>query len=1665
MSRQDQLNQINEERASSETEAQEERDSHITTVTYSPYVVSNEDKISAVMPSGISGSLTTLTDGTSYLIASGNIVINSQSNGAITISDNSSIPGWQIETYLVSDEKSRGSFDTYSISDNARKTLFSVTSTVNAIEPDGNGGVFIGGAFGSVQRMDRDYLAHIDNSGSVSSWDIAVNNSVYALKLSGSTLFVGGDFTKVGSKIDNAASIDLSTGEVENSFQLSAGGRIASVVESEDGSLFIGGNFTHVMNEPRIDLAKINPDGTLNTVFRADTNGAVAALVLSGSSTLFVGGSFSTLSGSTRLDLGAVDTTTGVVKAFAADTNGEVRALALSGSTLFVGGDFSTLSGSARSDLGAVDTTTGAVKAFAANTDIIVNALALSGSTLFVGGSFNTLSGSVRSDLGAVNTTTGAPTAFRADTNGYVTALALSGSTLFVGGDFSTLSGSARSDLGAVDTTTGAPTAFAANTNIGTVYALALSGSTLFAGGSFTALSGSTRFYLGAVDTTTGTPTSFKGDAGTSQGLCFITSKNKLIFSSILSPSAGSLTTFYFKDRNRIAAIDATYRKNKNSKIINSKNAILDWYPVGGADNRVAVLEVSGSYLYAGGSFTSMANDKVNNIRLSKINTSNAEIDSSWTFKGFNDNVTTLALGNNNKLYAGGYFKEIYTPVSYGALFLNENHIYKNIIANNTIYRAIYDNDNSIFIGGIFTSIQDQPRLGLAKLNPDGTLNTTFAADVSSSGLVNSLALSGSTLFVGGSFSSLSGSTRADLGAVDTTTGAVKAFRADTNGLVTALALSGSTLFVGGDFSTLSGSARSDLGAVDTTTGAVKAFAANTDGYVYALALSGSTLFIGGSFTTLSGSARTDLGAVNTTTGAPTAFAPFSDLNVYALALSGSTLFVGGDFTSMNGNSRYSLAAVNTTTGGLLSNFRSNTTLYSQVRALALSGSTLFAGGSFTTLSGSTKYRLAAVDSTTGQLTGSIEGTNGTVFALAVTGSNLFAGGGFTNLINHNLSSIDSSSNLSRLNSITGEKEYAININGPQGLYSDDTYIQKIKFLDNKLYVGGQFSSSLGTRNKGFAIIESPDSAAPTIYHIPATGSSRQVANFDIYNNKLYLSNYDLVSRGALFNTNALTSSFSGLQKQYGIENGTVWASAIDSNNSIFIGGNFTSIQNQVRRGLAKLNPDGTLNTAFAADVELPGFTPTVYTLALSGSTLFVGGAFSTLSGSARADLGSVDTTTGAVKAFGADTNGSIRALALSGSTLFVGGDFTTLSGSARTDLGSVDTTTGAVKAFAANANGYVSALALSGSTLFVGGNFNTLSGSSRASFGAVNTTTGTPTAFAADTNGTVSALALSGSTLFVGGSFSTLSGSSRTSFGAVNTTTGAPSALVSNLYTSSEFVSSLAVSGSTIFLAGAFTYSGGTTRYGISAINANTGTATSWNPNTNALYNYTFRNLSISGSNLFAGGEFTGLGARELNYDLSVIDLLNPNNPKVVLENDLSYKLSVLSTGNYFGEDNILLGGSNVINETILGATTLTSQALGTFVRSLLVENNMMKFIFSYRGVDTVTTARAGYGNYLINLPLGYVIDTDLVKIGSVSSYTTNFSDGDTLGVGTIRSDAAGSGGVWAVVPINPTQLVLVGKDPATAEVKTWGANASPYNTNNLNVSFVATIPVKINL
>jgi hypothetical protein len=190
-----------------------------------------------------------------------------------------------------------------------------------------------------------------------------------------------------------------------------------------------------------------------------------------------------------------------------------------------------------------------------------------------------------------------------------------------------------------------------------------------------------------------------------------------------------------------------------------------------------------------------------------------------------------------------------------------------------------------------------------------------------------------------------------------------------------------------------------------------------------------------------------------------------------------------------------------------------------------------------------------------------------------------------------------------------------------------------------------------------------------------------------------------------------------------------------------------------------------------------------VYATKIVGGTVYIGGSFSQVrspSGSTatRGNLAALNLATGDVLGFRADTNGVVRALEGDASTVWVGGAFTTIGGVSRSRLAAVSASSGSPRtAFSANTTSTVYALERGGANLYVGGAFGSIKGVANPRLAAVDPASGAVrTAFRPAPNNTVQALAISprGDRLYAGGSFSAIGGAARSFIGGVNPSTGA---------------------------------------------------------------------------------------------------------------------------------------------------------------------------------------------------------------------------------------------------------------------------------------------------
>ncbi len=93
-----------------------------------------------------------------------------------------------------------------------------------------------------------------------------------------------------------------------------------------------------------------------------------------------------------------------------------------------------------------------------------------------------------------------------------------------------------------------------------------------------------------------------------------------------------------------------------------------------------------------------------------------------------------------------------------------------------------------------------------------------------------------------------------------------------------------------------------------------------TSGAVHAMVNYNGIVYIGGSFNKVGPvggpmQTRNHIAAIDADTGRATAWNPNANGIIYSLAISGNTVYVGGTFTSIGGQTRNSIAALDATTG------------------------------------------------------------------------------------------------------------------------------------------------------------------------------------------------------------------------------------------------------------------------------------------------------------------------------------------------------------------------------------------------------------------------------------------------------------------------------------------------------------------------------------------------------------------------------------------------------------------------------------------------------------------------------------------------------------------------------------------------------------------------------
>jgi trimeric autotransporter adhesin len=270
--------------------------------------------------------------------------------------------------------------------------------------------------------------------------------------------------------------------------------------------------------------------------------------------------------------------------------------------------------------------------------------------------------------------------------------------------------------------------------------------------------------------------------------------------------------------------------------------------------------------------------------------------------------------------------------------------------------------------------------------------------------------LTPATLYIGGTFTNVGSTLRRRLAEVDRTTGLPTAFDPNVLGRATvsvlSLALSSDRLYIGGNFTNIGSATRNSAASFDLPGQSLQPWnpgptvaSATTSANVLALALGASTVYLGGDFINLGGQARNRIGEVSTVAGTATAWnpnAPTANQLVAALELVGDTVYAGGTFTTIGGQTRNRIAALSTATG-LATTWNPDATGGTpRINSIAVGPHTLYAGGQYTTLGGEFRNRIAGLNLATAQADDWNPSLDTAVRTILRTEDAIYLGGDFT---------------------------------------------------------------------------------------------------------------------------------------------------------------------------------------------------------------------------------------------------------------------------------------------------------------------------------------------------------------------------------------------------------------------------------------------------------------------------------------------------------------------------------------------------------------------------------------------------------------------------------------------------------------------------------------------
>jgi uncharacterized delta-60 repeat protein len=466
-------------------------------------------------------------------------------------------------------------------------------------------------------------------------------------------------------------------------------------------------------------------------------------------------------------------------------------------------------------------------------------------------------------------------------------------------------------------------------------------------------------------------------------------------------------------------------------------------------------------------------------------------------------------------------------------------------------------------------------------------------------------------------------------------------------------------------------------------------------------------IVIAGSFTIFNGVNRKYIARLNTDGSLDTSFDPGAGPNNPILSVAiqpDGKIIVAGTFIDYGGISRSRVARLNSN-GTLDTSFNPGTGANNSVYSvIPQPDGKIIIGGSFTSYNGVTVNRIVRLnnDGTRDNTFNPGTGADDAISAIAIqTDGKIVIGGYFYNYNG------TTRSRIARLNS-----NGALDTSFPDHAFGAAGYVRDIKVQpDGRILAVGAFTLSpkkslvrlytSGYLDTSFGY--NVDSGIIYSVNLQSDGKIIIGGGFQLYNDVGKHGIARLLSDGAIDDSFNITSAGA---------NGSVQKVLTQPDGKILICGAFSTYNGVIRKGIARCNSDGTIDTSFNPGAGANG---SIYTALIQpDGKIIIGGAFTNYDGVTRNRIARLngDGTLDVSFNPGTGPNRGVRKIVAQGNKLVIGGDFDNYNGVTRRyiarlhDNGDLDTS------FMANEIGFnnaVLALAIqpTDNKIIVGGHFN----------------------------------------------------------------------------------------------------------------------------------------------------------------------------------------------------------------------------------------------------------------------------------------------------------------------------------------------------------------------